>query len=79
MYFHVNCNVFFKLGKVHLLVSELYIHQNARWNNKKRPSIDSTMIGLVSDGESDMKQLLRLKVVFEAVNWEACRCSRARS
>jgi len=27
---------FFKLIKVHLLVSELYIYQNARCNNKKR-------------------------------------------
>ena len=36
MYFNVNFNVFFKLIKVHLLVSELYIHQNARCNNKKK-------------------------------------------
>ena len=34
MYFNVNFNVFFKLIKVHLLVSELYIYQNARSNNK---------------------------------------------
>jgi len=34
VYFNVNFNVFFKLIKVHLLVSELYIHQNARFNNK---------------------------------------------
>ena len=34
MYFNVNFNVFFKLIKVHLLVSELYIHQNARCNDK---------------------------------------------
>ena len=27
---------FFKLIKGHLLVSELYIHQNARCNNKKK-------------------------------------------
>ena len=27
--------MFFKLIKVHLLVSELYIYQNVRWNNKK--------------------------------------------
>ena len=32
MYFNVNFNVFFKLIKVHLLVSELYIYQNARCN-----------------------------------------------
>ena len=36
MYFNVNFNVFFKLIKVHLLVSELYKYQNARCNNKKR-------------------------------------------
>jgi len=29
-FFNVNFNVFFKLIKVHLLVSELYIYQNAR-------------------------------------------------
>jgi len=32
VYFNVKFNVFFKLIKVHLLVSELYIHQNA-WCN----------------------------------------------
>jgi len=35
VYFNVNFNVFFILIKVHLLVSELYIYQNARCNNKK--------------------------------------------
>ena len=35
MYFHVNFNVFLKLIKVHLLVSELYIYQNTRCNKKK--------------------------------------------
>ena len=35
MYFNVNINVFFKLIKVHLLVSELYIYQNARCSDKK--------------------------------------------
>jgi len=34
VYLNVNFNVFFKLIKVHLLVSELYIHQNARCNDK---------------------------------------------
>ena len=34
MYFNVNFNVFFKLIKVHLLVSELHIYQNARFNDK---------------------------------------------
>ena len=32
MYFNINFNVFFKLLKVHLLVIELYIYQNA-WCN----------------------------------------------
>ena len=36
MYFNVNFNVFFKLIKVHLLVSELYIYQNARCNDKEK-------------------------------------------
>ena len=36
MYFNINFNVFFKLIKVHLLVSKLYIYQNARCNNKKK-------------------------------------------
>ena len=36
MYFNVNINLFFKLLKVHLLVSELYIYQNARCNDKKK-------------------------------------------
>ena len=35
MYFNVNFNMFFKLIKVHLLVSELYVYQNARCNDKK--------------------------------------------
>jgi len=35
MYFNVNFNAFFKLIKVHLLVSELYIYQNARCYDKK--------------------------------------------
>jgi len=30
MYFNVNFNVFFKLIKVYLLVSKLYIYQKAR-------------------------------------------------
>jgi len=33
VYFNVNFNVFYKLI-VHLLVSELYIYQNARCNDK---------------------------------------------
>jgi len=35
MYFNVNFNVFFKLIKLHLLVIELYIHQNVQCNDKK--------------------------------------------
>jgi len=34
VYFNVNFNVFFKLIKVHLLVSELYVYQNARCKDK---------------------------------------------
>ena len=33
VYFNVNFNVFFKLIKVHLLVSEIYIYQNGRCND----------------------------------------------
>ena len=36
VYFNVNLNVFFKLIKVHLLVSEIYIYQNAWCNDKKK-------------------------------------------
>ena len=36
MYFNVNYNVFFKLINGHLLVSELYMYQNARCNDKKK-------------------------------------------
>jgi len=33
VYFNINFNVFFKLINVHLLVSELYMYQNARCND----------------------------------------------
>ena len=36
MYFNVKSNVLFKLIKVYLLVSELYMYQNARCNDKKK-------------------------------------------
>ena len=36
VYFNANFNVFFKSIKVHLLVSELYIYQNARCNERKK-------------------------------------------
>ena len=35
MFFNVNFKVFFKLIKVHLLVRELNIYQNARCDDKK--------------------------------------------
>ena len=34
MFFNVNFNVFLKLIKVHLLMSELYIYKNAQCNDK---------------------------------------------
>jgi len=34
VYFNVNFNMFFKLIKLHLLASEIYMYQNARCNNK---------------------------------------------
>jgi len=42
VYFNVNFNVFFLNKKVHLLVSELYIYQYARCNNKKKT--DTTFV-----------------------------------
>ena len=36
VYFNANFHVFFKIKKVHLLVSEHYIDQNARRNDKKK-------------------------------------------
>jgi len=39
VYFNVNFNVFFKLIKVRLFVSELYIYQNARCNDEKKSYI----------------------------------------
>ena len=44
MYFNVNFNVFFELIKVHLLVSELYIYQNARCNDKKKETYFSVQV-----------------------------------
>jgi len=35
VHFNVNFNVFFKLIKVHLFVSELYMYQTVRCNDKK--------------------------------------------
>ena len=39
VYFNINFNVFFKLIKVHLSVSELYIYQKAGCKNKKKTTI----------------------------------------
>jgi len=39
VYFNVNFNVFFKLIKLHLLVSELNIYQNALCNDKKKEEL----------------------------------------
>ena len=44
MYFNVNFNVFFKLIKVHLLVSELYIYQNGSFNHKKAIVVSLTVL-----------------------------------
>jgi len=46
VYFDVNFNVFFKLIKVHLLVSELYVHQNAGCNDKIKQTVLVTFIKL---------------------------------
>jgi len=40
VYFNVNFNVCFKLIKVHLLVSELHVYQNARCNDKNKNQND---------------------------------------
>ena len=40
MYFNVNFNVFFKLIKVHLLLSELYVYQNAEYNDKSKQNYE---------------------------------------
>jgi len=40
VYSNINFNVFLKLIKVHLLVSELYIHQTVRCNDKKKENIN---------------------------------------
>ena len=50
VYFNINFNVFFKFIKVHLLVSELQIYQNARCNDRKKlflprfPPVDKNLI-----------------------------------
>ena len=52
--FNVNFNVFFKLIKVHLLVSELYIYQNARCNDKEKKTlyVSNSVIWKVSGGST---------------------------
>ena len=47
MYFDVNFNVFFKLIKVHLLVNEIYIYQNARCNNKNCTYVHFSPVSLL--------------------------------
>ena len=50
MYFNVNFNVFFKLIKVYLLVSELYIYQNVRCNDKIYYSLVEIGLSFLSVG-----------------------------
>ena len=45
MYFIVNFIVFFKLIKLHFLVSELYTYQNAQRNDKNCLSVGIIRIG----------------------------------
>ena len=47
MYFNVNLNGFFKLIKVHILVSELYIYQNARCNDKETCGVTCALKALI--------------------------------
>ena len=47
MYFDVNFNVFFKLIKVHLLVNEIYIYQNARCNDKNCTNVHFSPVSLL--------------------------------
>ena len=51
MYFNVNFNVFFRLMKVHLLVSELYIYQNVRRNDKKMLQTVGVLTGYCKDSD----------------------------
>jgi len=52
VYFNVNFNVFFKLIKVHFLVSELYIYQNARCNDYKKLYLNKYLSPICSAGYS---------------------------
>jgi len=47
VYFNVNFNVSFKLIKVHLLVSELYVYKNARCKDKKSLVFIEPVISLI--------------------------------
>ena len=60
MYFNVNFNVFFKFIKEHLLASELYIHQNARCNDK---NLSNTLvpIGQTTRCHSTEKNYINLR------------------
>ena len=57
MYFNVNFNVFFKLIKVHLLVSELYVYQNARCNDKKNVQGRFSRNGVLHENEEAVNLL----------------------
>jgi len=47
VYFNVNFNVFLKLIKVYLLVSELYIYQNARCYDKNSETMNTFLWTIV--------------------------------
>ena len=49
MYFNVNFNVFFKLIKVHLLVSELYIYHYVRCKDEKKSCV--LVVGITNSTE----------------------------
>ena len=55
MYFNLNFNVLFKLINVHLFVSELYIIQTARCNDKKRDKYILIFCKACAFGENNEK------------------------
>jgi len=62
VYFNANFSVFFKLIKVHLLMSELYIHRNAQCNDKKKSgcSVVMDIIPKIPHSQPDTIRLCRL-------------------
>ena len=66
MYFNVKF-VFFLNKKVNLLVSELYIHQNARCNDKNFTHMSRRRPPLWSSGQSFWIQIQRSRVRFPAL------------